>query len=71
MDNNELNIYLEFNKKYDKAIMKLMSLSSSKAIEKNKKEFITTANEYINKLNQDSIYIEKIKNDIAKINEYF
>ena len=74
MKNESLDIYLEYSKKHDKYITRLMSLSSKKAIEKAKNEFQAVANDYIERLKDAPVgahYIKNIKSDISTINENF
>ncbi len=74
MKDESLSIYIEYNKKYDKYITRLMRLSSKSAIEKVKAEFQTIANDYIERLKDGPVgthYVENIKANIATINENF
>ena len=66
----ELDLYIEWNKVYDKAISKLMRISNKKLIEITKEETIKTANEYASKLTQQH-YIDCINENIRTINEKF
>jgi len=71
MKTDLLDLYIEYNKVYDKYINRLMKLSNKKLIESTKQEFEQTANDYINKLTDNDFYIDNIRKNISTINENF
>lgn len=66
----ELDLYIEWNKAYNKAISKLMKLSNKKLIEETKQKTIELADDYISKLTQQ-YYIDQITENRNTINEKF